>query len=135
MALEINKKAFAELKVADEHLATYLIQKHPDDFPAVFATAKMIGLMELAASRVLHSELKEGEVSVGVTVDISHTAATAVGDTVVCEARFSGMDGKLFSFEITARDSGGEVGRGTHKRAIVSKDRLLSGIAKRVNGR
>jgi predicted thioesterase len=41
------------------------------------------------------------------------------------------MDGKLYVFEVVARDPGGEIGRGTHKRAIVATERLLSGAAKR----
>jgi fluoroacetyl-CoA thioesterase len=46
---------------------------------------------------------------------------------VTAEARHVGQDGKLFVFELTARDRGGEIGRGTHERAIVAADRLLGG--------
>ena len=44
---------------------------------------------------------------------------------------FRGPEGKLHVFEVVARDPGGEVMRGTHKRAIISEARLLEGAAKR----
>ena len=90
--------------------------------------------MELAASRALHPLLKEGEVSVGVGVDIMHTAATPIGARVATEARFTGMEGKLYVFELSVRDPGGEVGRGIHKRAIVSAERLQAGATRRCSG-
>jgi predicted thioesterase len=67
-----------------------------------------------------------------VTVDISHTAPTPLGAEVTATARYAGREGKLFLFEVSCADNGGEVGRGWHKRAIVSSERLQSGAAKRV---
>lgn len=131
MALEIGAAGTASLSVSGIDLATALMQQPGDGFPPVLATARMIGLMELAASRALHGALSEGEVSVGVHIEISHTAATPVGAEVTAEARFTGMAGKLYQFEIVAYDAGGEVGRGTHRRAIVSLDRLVTGAQRR----
>jgi predicted thioesterase len=91
----------------------------------------MVGLMEVAAARILRSHLREGEASVGVHVDVGHTAATPPGATVTATARFIGREGKLFLFEVSAVDDAGEIGRGTHKRAIVSVERLLAGAARR----
>jgi predicted thioesterase len=132
MTLEIGTTATATLTVDGGDLATVLNQQATDGFPAVLATARMIGLMELAASRVLHPLLKAGELSVGVRVDVTHSAATPVGALVTAEARYVGREGKLHVFEITARDPGGEIGRGSHQRAIVSAERLLGGAAKRL---
>ncbi|HYY53297.1 MAG TPA: hypothetical protein VE755_10510, partial [Myxococcales bacterium] len=60
-----------------------------------------------------------------------HLAATPVGAWVEAEARYTGRDGKLFAFEVVARDPGGEVMRGVHKRAMIDEARLLEGAAKR----
>lgn len=122
----------AELVVEETHLAASLVQQAGDDFPPVMATVAMIGLMEVAAARTMQSLLAEGELSVGVTVDVNHTAPTPLGDTARAEARFTGMDGKLYVFEVVAQDSGGIIGQGIHKRAIVNKDRLVAGAAKRL---
>ena len=102
-----------------------------DQFPAVFATTRCIALLELASGHLLKELQKPGELSVGVTVDVKHTAATPVGSWVEAEATFTGRDGKLYVFEVVARDPAGEVMRGTHKRAIISESRLLDGASKR----
>ena len=102
-----------------------------DTFPAVLATTRCIALLELAAGHLLLPLQKPGELSVGVTVEVKHTAPTPVGAWVEAEATFTVQEGKLFAFEVVARDPGGEIMRGVHKRAIVSEARLLEGAAKR----
>jgi fluoroacetyl-CoA thioesterase len=91
----------------------------------------MIALMELAGARLLSPLLQPGEMSVGPHVDVSHTGATPIGAKVAATATYRGRDGKLFVFDVMAYDPGGEIGRGTHKRAIISRDRLITGAARR----
>ena len=124
----------AELVVEQSDCASDLNvgNAHDEQFPAVFATTRMIALMEMAGARLLKPLLQEGEMSVGVTVDIVHSAATPIGAKVRATATYRGRDGKLFVFDVIAHDPGGEIGRGTHKRAIISRERLLSGAAKRL---
>ena len=129
---ELNATATAELVVGPEDLASSLPIEMGDQFPAVLATARLVALMEIAAARVLKPLLEAGELSVGVTVDISHTAPTPPGAQVITTARYAGREGKLFLFEVSATDPGGEIGRGWHKRAIVTSERLQSGAAKRI---
>jgi predicted thioesterase len=121
----------ASVVVGDRHLASALSSEPGEAYPAVFATTQMIALMELAAGRVLKPHLAEGELSVGVVVDVRHTAATLPGATATAHARYLGREGKLYRFEVWAEDPGGEVGRGTHSRAIVLTERLLQGAARR----
>jgi fluoroacetyl-CoA thioesterase len=123
--------ATATLIVGQQDLASSIASETGDSFPPVFATARMVALMEIAASRVLVPLCGPGELSVGVTVDINHTAPTPLGAEVTATARYAGREGKLFLFEVSCADKGGEVGRGWHKRAIVSSERLQSGAAKR----
>lgn len=127
-----NATETATLVVGPHDLASSISSETGDAFPQVLATARMVALMEVAASRVLKPLLGPGELSVGVTVDITHTAPTPVGAEVTATARYAGREGKLFLFEVSCADKGGEVGRGWHKRAIVSSERLQSGAAKRV---
>jgi fluoroacetyl-CoA thioesterase len=130
---EPNAIGTAELVVEQSDCASDLDLGHaPDEkFPEVFATTRMIALMELAGARVLKPLLKDGEMSVGVTVDIIHSAPTPIDAKVTATATYRRRDGKLFAFDVVAHDPGGEIGRGTHKRAIISRERLLSGAAKR----
>jgi fluoroacetyl-CoA thioesterase len=129
---ETNATGTAEWVVGEADLASALPIETDDEFPPVFATARMIGLMEIAAARVLQPLLGPGELSVGVTVHVSHTAPTPLGASVTATARYAGREGRLFLFEVSVSDPAGEVGRGWHKRAIVSSERLQAGAAKRI---
>lgn len=129
--LAIDTTATAHLMVRALDLASNLEIETEDAFPAVFATSRMVALMEVAAARLLSPQLREGELSVGVTMDIKHTAATPLGGHVTATAKFVGREGKMFLFEVSAADDAGEIGRGTHRRAIISTERLLTGAAQR----
>lgn len=102
-----------------------------DSFPEVFATTKTIALLELACGHLLVPLCKPGQLSVGVTVDVKHLAATPVGAWVEAQATFKGRNGKLYAFEVLARDPGGEIMTGKHERAIIDESRLLAGAAAR----
>jgi fluoroacetyl-CoA thioesterase len=104
-------------------------------FPPVFATARMVRLMEMAAARCLEPLLRAGELSVGVAIEVEHTAATPLGARVRARADFAEQKGKLYWFEVSASDGGGPIGKGRHARAIVRVDRLLEGAARRNPGR
>jgi predicted thioesterase len=127
----VDSTASAHLTVTPSDLADTLNLEPGDAFPPVFATSRMVGLMEVAAARILRPHLREGEASVGVTVEVIHTAATPPGATVIATAKFVGREGKLFLFEVSAADNAGEIGRGTHKRAVVATERLVAGAARR----
>jgi fluoroacetyl-CoA thioesterase len=130
-----NAISTASLVVAETDLASCLSLSPDDHFPAVFATARMIALMEVAASRTLIPFLGPGQLSVGVSVDATHSAPTPLGERVEAEARYvgrTGTGGNLFEFEIVARDEGGEIGRTRHVRAIVDTERLQVRAVRRI---
>ena len=91
----------------------------------------MVALMECAAAQCLEPLLEPGELSVGVSVDVRHTAATPVGVEVTATAKHLGIEGKSYLFEVIAHDPAGEVGRGRHARAIISTRRLLESAERR----
>src|SRR5258708_11858505 len=128
---KIGDQGTCEHRVEDMDCASAMATTPGEAFPRVFATTKMIGLMELAGARVLQPFLGPGELSVGVRVEVTHTAATLPGSTVHARARYLGRQGKLYRFEVSAEDEGGEVGRGLHDRAIVTTERLLEGARRR----
>ncbi len=127
----VGDEATAELRVKAADLASAFRLEPRDEFPSVFATARMVALMELAAARVLRPHLGAGEQSVGVTVEVAHSAATPEGAVVRATARYVGRDGKRHLFEIVAQDGGGEIGRAKHARAVVAADRLVAGAERR----
>src|SRR5215203_6533061 len=95
---EVNATGAATLIVGPQDLASSISSETADSFPPVLATARMVALMEIAASRVLIPLLNPGELSVGVTVDVNHTAPTPPGAKVIATARYAGREGKLYLF-------------------------------------
>src|SRR6185436_688321 len=129
----LNSTASAQLVVTAGDLASALSLDAEDAFPAVLATARMVALMEIASARLLRPHLSQGELSVGVNVDVTHSAPTPPGAQVTATARYLGREGKLFLFEVVASDAGGEVGRARHKRAVVNVERLQGTARRRVS--
>jgi fluoroacetyl-CoA thioesterase len=121
----------ATLHVSPSDTAKGLSAEHAPLFPDVLATARLIAWLELAAGRALQPILGPGEQSVGVLVDVRHSAPTPVGATVRATARFLGLSGKFYRFEVWAEDDAGEIARGTHERAIIDAGRLAAGAEKR----
>jgi fluoroacetyl-CoA thioesterase len=130
----VGASAKADLLVTDADLASALRLAPSDVYPAVFATSRMVALMEVASSRVLTPLLDRGELSVGVAIDVVHSAPTPPNVQVTAVARYMGREGKLFTFEVLACDNHGEIGRGTHKRAVINPDRLLARAISRSTG-
>lgn len=128
----LGSTAKAELVVAPDDLASALPLIGTDAFPEVFATARMVALMEIASARLLHPCLAAGQLSVGVSLEVTHSAPTPLGATVTAVARFLARDHKLYVFEVVASDAGGEIGRAHHKRAIVDSEKLRQVATDRV---
>jgi enoyl-CoA hydratase/carnithine racemase/predicted thioesterase len=99
----------------------------------VFSTPSMINLMEHAAREALRSYLDANEESVGVNVVVEHLAATPLNAVVRAEARVTAIDGRLVDFEITAFDERDQIGRGTHRRAIIQTERFTAKLNEKVH--
>ena len=125
--MEVGDFAEAEMIAGPQEMAKALCLTPADDFPEVWATSRMIGLMEIARARCMKSLIEPGQLSVGVGISIRHTAAPPVNNNVRARATFTGRDGKLYKFTIEAFDAGGKVGEGEHTRAIIATERLLAG--------
>ncbi|MCK1616487.1 thioesterase [Bradyrhizobium sp. 159] len=88
--------------------------------PQVYATPMMILHMEMAAGLAVAAALPPGYVSVGMSVDIRHLAATPIGRRVRALARVKSVDSKSVFFEIEAWNDLRKIGAGTHRRGIVN---------------
>lgn len=100
-----------------------------DDIPEVLATAYMVVMMEGAATKALRPHLDPNEGSVGVSVNVTHLAATLPGQTVTVTAEVAAVDGRKVTFKVTAHDGLDKIGEGTHSRAVVPWDRFKQAIA------
>jgi fluoroacetyl-CoA thioesterase len=110
----------AELVVGPEHTAPFVGSGRI----AVLATPVMINLIEAAALAAVEHLLPAGHQSLGIQLDISHTAATPMGLRVIATAEVSRVEGRTISFRVTARDELETIGGGTHRRVVVSVARF-----------
>ena len=95
----------------------------------VYATPSMIALMEGTCAESVQPYLAEGEGTVGVAVDIKHSAATPVGMSVRCESLLKEVNGKKLVFEVNVYDEKGLVGTGIHKRAIINNEAFMARLS------
>ena len=129
--IQAGDSAEASLMVAHGDTAEALALSAEDSFPPVFATSRMVALMELAAARLMRRLLEPGQLSVGVALQVEHRAATPVGGHVRAVATYLRPEGKLYRFKVEAFDDAGPIGEGEHTRAIIATERLMAGAAKR----
>lgn len=92
----------------------------------VFATPAMVALMENAAMMAVANELPEGSSTVGAQMNTSHIKPSAPGDTVTATAVLTEIDRRKLTFIVSAKDSQGTIGEGTHIRFIVDREKFLS---------
>lgn len=92
----------------------------------VFATPKMVALMEEASYKCIAPYLEEGSSSVGTLMNVKHLCATPVGMEVTAECEVVEIDGRRVVFSVRAYDEKGLIGEGTHERFIVYKDKFVA---------
>ncbi|MBR6013161.1 MAG: thioesterase family protein [Selenomonadaceae bacterium] len=90
----------------------------------VLATPKMIALMEKAAADLVEKILPKNFTSVGISLNIQHTAPTPVGIKISAAAEIIEVNDRKILFEIIAEDEQGEIGRGKHERFIVDREKF-----------
>lgn len=99
------------------------------DIPAVLATAYMIAMIEGASAQLLAPHLDTGEGSLGIRVDVTHSAATMIGQVVTVNAEVLAVDGRKITIKVVAHDGVDTIGSGSHQRAVVPWDRFIAGLA------
>jgi enoyl-CoA hydratase/carnithine racemase/predicted thioesterase len=127
--LQIGESGELELSVGAEHTIT-LGASEAGGGVSVFATPQMINLMEHAARETLKPFLEEGEESVGVSVSIKHLAATPLSAVVTARAEVLAVEGRQIDFSVTAHEGATKIGEGTHRRAIVSLEKMRASVTR-----
>ena len=110
------------MRVAPESTAEYI----GSGDMAVLATPAMCALMENAAMMAVAPHLEEGQTTVGTALNIEHCRASKVGATVSATASLTEVNGRELKFEITACDGDNIIGKGTHTRFIVSREKFMA---------
>lgn len=127
--IEINIKGTAETDVTADKLAVNV----GSGSLAVYATPSMIALMEESACNCLADYLENDETTVGTELSIRHLSATPEGMKVTAEAVLTAVNGREFTFDVTACDESGLIGKGTHKRFLVYSEKFTAKTYEKLN--
>jgi fluoroacetyl-CoA thioesterase len=120
----------AEIVVGPEHTAPFVGSGRI----AVLATPVMINVIEAAALAAVEHLLPAGHQSLGIRLDVSHTAATPIGVRVTASAEVLSLEGRIVTFRVEARDEFEPIGGGTHQRVVVSVARFDERVQRKARG-
>jgi len=113
--------------VSEQHVIDFA----QDGMPSILCTPWLIWFLEHAARNAVLPLLEPGEGTVGVVINVEHTAATPLGAQVVCRARVIYADGPLILFQLEAHDEHEKIARGTHKLRVIEAARLAKTVQKK----
>ncbi|RKL62176.1 hypothetical protein DXT63_13080 [Thermoanaerobacteraceae bacterium SP2] len=91
----------------------------------LLATPALVAMMIEASVKAVDPLLLEGFITVGKAIDITHEKPTYQGMTVTVKSVLKAIDGNKLTFELTAYDEVGIIGKGYHERHIVSQKGIL----------
>jgi fluoroacetyl-CoA thioesterase len=124
--LNIGAEHSESLKI-DTSLTVPHVSRHFTSFktmPDVFATAFLVGFVEWTCVELIKAFYDPDEDSVGTHINLSHEAATPIGDTATAKVKLETIEGRKLIFSYVCTDLSGVIGRGTHERAIIKRSKF-----------
>jgi fluoroacetyl-CoA thioesterase len=117
----IQSKLTKEYEVKEENLANVV---RSGSLP-VLATPWVAAFLEETAAELAQAELAEGETTVGSKIKLAHLAPTLPGSKVTVTAELTEHSGRVFHFELEARDESGLIATATHERVAVRSEQFM----------
>ena len=97
--------------------------------PEVFATGFMVGLIEWACILAVNPHLDwPTEQTVGIRVNVDHTAATPPGFEVCAKVKLIDVDGRRLVFEAELNDGVDTISKGTHERFVINAEKFIQKV-------
>ena len=100
--------------------------------PNVFATGFMVGLFEFACIQYVNAYIDwPREQTVGIAINVDHTAATPPGFTVTVRGKLEKVEGRKLTFQLEADDGVDAISKGTHQRFIINAEKFNAQVAQK----
>ncbi len=109
-------------------------RKFYPDLPDAFATPMLVGLMEGVSADFMAKYLQPGEQSVGIGMNLKHTAPTPLGMEVRVVTELIGIEGKKLTFKLEAFDEKEKIGEATHERFIINAEKFSKKLMAKAAG-
>ncbi|MEW6659879.1 MAG: thioesterase family protein [Thermodesulfobacteriota bacterium] len=124
MAITVGMKHEVRLKTGPEHSA----QKFFHGVPDVFGTPFLGGLFEGTSAGLMAPHLGPGEQSVGISMDLKHTAPTPLGMEVRAVTEVTQVEGRKITFKVEGFDAKEKIGEAVHERFIINAEKFLQKV-------
>jgi fluoroacetyl-CoA thioesterase len=97
--------------------------------PKVFATGFLVGLYEFSCIKSLNPHLDwPKEQTVGIGINMTHTAATPAGMTITVKGKLEKMEGRKLTFSLEAYDEVEKISEATHERFVINAEKFNAAI-------
>lgn len=103
---------------------------HPN-LPDVFATPFLGGLMERVSAELIDKHLDPGQQSVGISMNLTHSAATPLGMGIRVKTEIVSVEGRKLTFKLEAFDDVEKIGEATHERFIIQADKFNARVVEK----
>jgi fluoroacetyl-CoA thioesterase len=94
------------------------------DLPDVFGTPYLVGLFEGVSAELMAPHLGPGEQSVGISMNLKHTAPTPLGMEVKAVTEVIQVEGRKLTFKVEAFDEKEKIGEAVHERFIINGEKF-----------
>lgn len=108
------------IKTGPEHSARNFFP----DLPDVFGTPYLVGLFEGVSAELMAPHLAAGEQSVGIGMNIKHTAPTPLGMEIRAKTEVTQVEGRKLTFKVEAFDEKEKIGEAVHERFIINVEKF-----------
>jgi fluoroacetyl-CoA thioesterase len=124
MAITVGMRHEEKLKTGPEHSA----QKFFHGVPDVFGTPFLGGLFEGTSAALMAPHLGPGEVSVGISMNLQHSAPTPLGMEVRAVTEVTKVEGRKITFKVEGFDAKEKIGEAVHERFILNAEKFLQKV-------
>ncbi len=124
MAIEVGMVNEMRLKTGPEHSARNFFPGVPD----VFGTPYLGGLFEGVSAALMARHLGPGELSVGISMNLQHTAPTPLGMEVRVRTEVIKVEGRKITFRVEGFDEKEKIGEAVHERFIINEEKFIKRV-------
>ena len=116
-----------KFQVPDTKTVPALYPESPEfqEMPNVFATGYLVGFIEWACILAINPHIDwPREQTVGIDINVNHTAATPPGLEVCAKVKLVEVDGRRLVFDVAVSDGVDIISQGTHERFVINADKF-----------
>ena len=114
-------------QVSDTKTVPALYPESPEfqEMPDVFATGYLVGFIEWACILAINPHIDwPREQTVGIHINVNHSAATPPGLEVCAKVKLVEVDGRRLVFDVAVSDGVDTISQGTHERFVINAEKF-----------